>query len=186
MPELHELTAEQIAAAVARGEATAVAVVQACLERVRRVDPAISAYLLIREADALDEAAELDRRRAAGEALGPLAGVPVALKDNLSLTGGQVSCGSRVLEGCSRPARDCRAAFDRCRRRSSADQPRRVRQGCRAGSAFHPTRNPWDVGMVPGGSSGGSAAAVAAATIPRPVGHRGSVVSPPRSAAWSG
>ncbi|MEO8504435.1 MAG: Asp-tRNA(Asn)/Glu-tRNA(Gln) amidotransferase subunit GatA [Acidobacteriota bacterium] len=173
MAELHELTAEQIAGAVTRGEASAVDVAQACLARIRRVDPSISAYLLVREADALDEAAELDRRRAAGEVLGPLAGVPVALKDNLSLSGGQVSCGSRVLEGYVSPytATAVQRLIDAGAVMLGKTNLDEFAMGSSCeNSAFHPTQNPWDLGMVPGGSSGGSAAAVAAATVPLALG----------------
>src|SRR5436190_4193737 len=168
-----ETTAESIAAAVNGGETSAVDSVRAAIARLRAVDPLVQAYLSVREADALDEAAELDRRRAAGEALGPLAGVPIALKDNLNLTGGQVSCGSRILQGYVAPYTATavqrliaagavvigKVNLDEFAMGSSCEN-----------SAFHPTRNPWDLGTVPGGSSGGSAAAVAAATVPLALG----------------
>src|SRR5262245_38913933 len=103
MAEPCEETAEALATAVHRGERSAVETVSAALARLRRVEPFVEAFLHVREADALDEAAELGRRRAGGEPLGVLAGVPIALKDNLSLRGGQVSCGSRILDGYVAP-----------------------------------------------------------------------------------
>ena len=173
MPELWEESAESIAAAVNGGDISAVDAARAAIARLRAVDPLVQAYLAVREAEALDEAAELDGRRAAGEALGPLAGVPIALKDNLNLAGGQVSCGSRILQGYVAPYTATavgrliaagavvigKVNLDEFAMGSSCEN-----------SAFHPTRNPWDLGTVPGGSSGGSAAAVAAATVPLALG----------------
>ncbi len=173
MAETWQQSAESIAAAVRAGETSAVDSVRAALARLRSVDPLIEAYLVVREAEALDEAADLDRRRAAGEALGPLAGVPIALKDNLNLTGGQVSCGSRILEGYVAPYTATAVerliaagavVIGKCNLDEFA-----MGSSCE-NSAFHPTRNPWDLGTVPGGSSGGSAAAVAAATVPLALG----------------
>src|SRR5690349_23997920 len=152
MGDLWAMSAESIAAAVNAGDFGAVDAVRAAIARLRAVDPLVQAYLAVREAEALDEAAELDRRRAAGETLGPLAGVPIALKDNLNLAGGQVSCGSRILQGYVAPYTATaverliaagavvigKVNLDEFAMGSSCEN-----------SAFHPTKNPWDLGTVP-------------------------------------
>ena len=169
MPELWELTAEEIARGVAAREWSAAEVVESALLRTARVEPLLSAYLALYPEEARERAAEIDRRVAAGEAAGPLAGVPVALKDNLSLAGHPLSCGSRILEGYVAPYTATavlrlldagavvlgRANMDEFAMGSSCEN-----------SAFQITRNPWDLSAVPGGSSGGPAAAVAAGSVP--------------------
>jgi len=173
MAELWELPAEAIAAAVRGGEATAVEVVESCLGRLRRVDPLIGAYLVVLEDEARRRATAIDADRRAGRALGPLAGVPVALKDNLCLTGSQVTCASRILEGYVAPY--TATAVERLIAAGAIPIGKTNLDEFAMGSscensAFFPTRNPWDLAMVPGGSSGGSAAAVAAGTAPLALG----------------
>lgn len=162
-----------IAGRVRNGDQTAVEVVEAYLKRTLEVEPHISAFLEVRSEAALEAAAQIDQRRARGEALGPLAGVPVALKDNLSVVGQAVTCGSKVLVGYTSPytataverllAADAvpigRANMDEFAMGSSCEN-----------SAFQVTRNPWDLDRVPGGSSGGSAAAVSAGSAPLALG----------------
>src|SRR5436305_1006562 len=172
MPELWELPAEEIAKGVAAREWSASEVVDAALARTAQVEPLLGAYLALYEDDARARAAEIDRnisRGAAGEPVGPLAGVPIALKDNLSLAGKALTCGSRILEGYVSPYTATavsrllaagavvlgRANMDEFAMGSSCEN-----------SAFQPTRNPWDLSRVPGGSSGGPAAAVAAGSVP--------------------
>src|SRR4051794_36099361 len=98
MPELWELSAEEIARRVGAREVSAVEVTEAALARTAQVEPLIAAYLEVFQKAARARAAEVDRRIAAGEAPGPLAGVPVALKDNLSVAGHKLTCGSKILE----------------------------------------------------------------------------------------
>jgi aspartyl-tRNA(Asn)/glutamyl-tRNA(Gln) amidotransferase subunit A len=150
MPELPEQGAERLASLVRAAEVSAVEVVRAALARIARVDPLLGAFLDVREADALDEAAALDERRAAGETLGPLAGVPIALKDNLSLAGGRVSCGSRILEGYVAPytataVERLVAAGAIVVGKTNLDEFA-MGSSCE-NSAFHPTRNPWDLSL---------------------------------------
>src|ERR1700681_116781 len=97
MSELWELSVEEIAGRVRSREVSACEVLESCLARTARVEPLMTAYLEIFEDEARERAAALDRRIAAGEDPGPLAGVPVALKDNLSLEGHALTCGSRIL-----------------------------------------------------------------------------------------
>src|SRR5436305_677377 len=169
MPDLWELSVEEIASRVRRREVSASEVLESCLARAARVEPLIGAYLEIFEDESRARAAEIDRRLAAGEDPGPLAGVPVALKDNLSLEGRAVTCGSRILAGYVAPYTATavarliaagavpvgRANMDEFAMGSSCEN-----------SAWQKTRNPWDLATVPGGSSGGPAAAVAAGSVP--------------------
>src|SRR5258707_5516786 len=95
--EMWELSVEEIAGRVRRREVSASEVLESCLARTARVEPLVAAYLEIFADEARERAAAIDRRLAAGEDPGPLAGVPVALKDNLSLEGHALSCASRIL-----------------------------------------------------------------------------------------
>src|SRR3954469_13805604 len=104
MPDLWELSAEETAARVRRREVSAAGGLEPCLPRTAQVEPLIGAYLEIFEGESRARAAEIDRRSAAGEAVGPLAGVPVALKDNLSPEVPAVPCGSRILAGYVAPS----------------------------------------------------------------------------------
>jgi aspartyl-tRNA(Asn)/glutamyl-tRNA(Gln) amidotransferase subunit A len=169
MPEFWELSAEEIARRVGAREVSAVEVVDAALARTARVEPLIAAYLEVFEEEARARAAEVDRRLAAGEAPGPLAGVPVALKDNLSLEGHRLTCASRILSGYVAPY--TATAVERLLAagavpigRSNMDEFA-MGSSCE-NSAYQTTRNPWDLTTVPGGSSGGPAAAVAAGSVP--------------------
>ncbi len=168
MPDLWELPAEEIARGVLARQWSAAEAVESALARTARVEPLLCAYLALYEDEARSRAAEIDRRVAAGETVGPLAGVPIALKDNLSLAGRPVTCGSRILEGYVAPYTATaverllaagavvlgRANMDEFAMGSSCEN-----------SAFQRTRNPWDLAAVPGGSSGGPAAAVAAGSV---------------------
>ncbi|HEX4965009.1 MAG TPA: Asp-tRNA(Asn)/Glu-tRNA(Gln) amidotransferase subunit GatA [Thermoanaerobaculia bacterium] len=169
MPELWELGAAEIAAKVKAREASAAAVVESCLARTARVDPLVGAYLEIFATEAQQRAAAIDRRIAAGEDPGPLAGVPVALKDNLSLAGHALTCASRILTGYVAPY--TATAVERLLAAGAVPLGRMNMDEFAMGSscensAFQRTRNPWDLGAVPGGSSGGPAAAVAAGSVP--------------------
>jgi aspartyl-tRNA(Asn)/glutamyl-tRNA(Gln) amidotransferase subunit A len=97
LPELWELSAEETARRVRAREVSAAEVVGAALARTARVEPLLHAYLEVFEEEARERAAEIDRRLALGDPVGPLAGVPVALKDNLSLEGHALTCASRIL-----------------------------------------------------------------------------------------
>jgi aspartyl-tRNA(Asn)/glutamyl-tRNA(Gln) amidotransferase subunit A len=169
MPELWELGVEEIAARVRAREASAAEVLESCLARTAQVEPLIGAYLEVFENESRARAAEIDRRIAAGEDPGPLAGVPVALKDNLSLEGRAVTCGSRILAGYLAPY--TATAVERLLAAGAVPVGRANMDEFAMGSscensAWQPTRNPWDLARVPGGSSGGPAAAVAAGSVP--------------------
>ena len=162
---LDALSARQIVAGIEAGDFSATEVTRAALDAVAARDGAVGAFLQVSDELALAAAARLDAARAAGEPLPPLAGVPVAFKDNLNLVGTRTTCASRMLADFESPyTATCvqrlldagaiplgKTNMDEFAFGSTTDS-----------SAFHPTNNPWDLTCVPGGSSGGSAAAVAA------------------------
>jgi aspartyl-tRNA(Asn)/glutamyl-tRNA(Gln) amidotransferase subunit A len=170
---LVEQSAAELAALIARGEASSVEATRACLNQIEAHDAEIGAFLRVDAERALAQAAEVDRKRAAGEALGLLAGVPVAVKDVLCDRESITSCASRMLE-TFRPPYDStvvarlKAADAVLIGRTNMDEF--AMGGSTENSAFHPTRNPWDVTRTPGGSSGGSAACVAARMAPLAIG----------------
>jgi aspartyl-tRNA(Asn)/glutamyl-tRNA(Gln) amidotransferase subunit A len=170
---LHALPARRIAQAVRAREVSARQVALHFLDRVKHLDGALRAFVDVDRELTLAHADRVDRRRARGGQLGPLAGVPVALKDNLCQRGLPTTCGSRLLSTWSPPydadvverllAADAvplgKTNLDEFGMGSSTEW-----------SAFGATANPWDPARSPGGSSGGSAAAVAAGLVPLALG----------------
>jgi len=173
MSELWARGAEEVAAAVRSGAILAAEVVESCLARTAEVEPRVGAYLRRFDTEARRRADEIDRRRASGAALGPLAGVPIALKDNLNLSGDGCTCASRILEGYTAPytatAVERLIAADAIPVGKTNLDEFAMGSSCE-NSAFQVTRNPWSLDAVPGGSSGGSAAAVAAGSVPLALG----------------
>ena len=165
MSELWELSAEETARRVRSREASAVDVVESVLARTARVEPLIHAWLELFEDEARERAAEIDRRVGEGDPSGPLAGVTIALKDNLNVAGWPLTCASKILSGYVAPytATAVRQLIDAgavILGRANMDEFA-MGSSCE-NSAYQITRNPWDLATVPGGSSGGPAAAVAA------------------------
>ena len=170
--ELIRLSAADLASKLASGEVSSVEATQAHLDRIAAVDGDVHAFLHI-SADALATAERIDQQRAAGDTLGPLAGVPVAIKDVLCTLDMPSTAGSKILEGWIPPydattVARLRAAglvplgktnMDEFAMGSSTEH-----------SAYGPTKNPWDLTRIPGGSGGGSAAAVAAFEAPLALG----------------
>ncbi|MCX4386224.1 Asp-tRNA(Asn)/Glu-tRNA(Gln) amidotransferase subunit GatA [Micromonospora peucetia] len=171
--DLTRLTATEIAGLVATGEASAVEVTRAHLDRIAAVDDRVHAFLHVDSEGALAAAAEVDARRAAGEELGPLAGVPVAVKDVLTTKGVPTTVGSKILEGWRPPydstiVQRLRAAGTVMLGKTNMDE---FAMGSSTEySAYGPTHNPWDLSRIPGGSGGGSSAALAAYEAPLAIG----------------
>ena len=162
---LDTLTASQIAAGVAAGDFSATEVARAALDAVQQREDAVQAFLQVSPEIALAAAERIDQRRAAGEQLPPMAGVPLAVKDNMMLVGTDTTCASRMLEGYhSVYTATCvqRMLDAGCLPIGKANMDEYAFGSSTESSAFHRTNNPWDLERVPGGSSGGSAAAVAA------------------------
>ena len=166
-------TAAQMADALAKGEITSVELTQAHLDRISAVDGQVKAFLHVDTEGALSQAKDVDARRKSGEKLSPIAGVPLALKDVLAQKGVPTTAGSKILQGW-RPPYDStvvsklkdagvvimgKTNMDEFAMGSSTEN-----------SGYGPTFNPWDLTRTPGGSSGGSAAAVSAFEAPLAVG----------------
>jgi aspartyl-tRNA(Asn)/glutamyl-tRNA(Gln) amidotransferase subunit A len=156
---IHELTD-----AFRRGDLTPSAVAEAYLARIGALDGKVGAYLTVVRDQALAAARESDQRWHAGSPRGPLDGAPVALKDVMCTTGVRTTCGSKMLEHFVPPydattVERLRAAGVVILGKTNMDEF--AMGSSTEHSAYHPTRNPWDLTRVPGGSSGGSAAAVA-------------------------
>ncbi len=166
-------TAEQTAAAIADGQVSALEVTQAALDRIAAVDEIVHAFLHVDAEGARQAARNVDAQRASGAALGPLAGVPLALKDVLATRDVPTTCGSKILQGWL-PPYDA-TVTGRLRQAGvvilgKTNMDEFAMGSSTENSAYGPTRNPWDVGRIPGGSSGGSSAAVASHQAPLAIG----------------
>jgi aspartyl-tRNA(Asn)/glutamyl-tRNA(Gln) amidotransferase subunit A len=171
--DLTRRTAADLAKTIANGEASAVEVAQAHLDRIAEVDPRLHAFLHVDADGALAAAKRVDEARANGDALGPLAGVPLALKDVFTMEGVPTTCGSKILEGWRPPydatvTRRLKAAGVVILGKTNMDEF--AMGSSTENSAYGPTRNPWDTDRVPGGSGGGSSAAVASFMAPLGIG----------------
>jgi aspartyl-tRNA(Asn)/glutamyl-tRNA(Gln) amidotransferase subunit A len=172
--ELHELSVQQAHELLSRREISSQELTRAYLERIHRVDPQIKSYVTVSEEVALEQARRADQRIKTGEALALLTGIPYSAKDSLSTRGVNTTCSSRILANY-RPFYDC-TAIKKLNSASSVLLGKTNMDEFGMGSStensgFFTTRNPWNFDYVPGGSSGGSAAAVAAGLAPFSLGE---------------
>ncbi|MFN0195192.1 MAG: Asp-tRNA(Asn)/Glu-tRNA(Gln) amidotransferase subunit GatA [Planctomycetaceae bacterium] len=166
-------SAFELLARMQSGERSAVDVTTAHLDLIAKRDPQVRAFLHVDRDGALAQAATIDRRRHAGESLGALAGIPIAIKDAICTVGQPTTCASKILEGYRSPY-DAHV-IERLRQADAVLIGKTNLDEFAMGSstenfAYHPTHNPWDLTRTPGGSSGGSAAAVAAELAPLALG----------------
>ncbi len=168
-----EKSATEMATALESGEVSSVELTKAHLARIDEVDSKVKAFLHVDEAGALAQAEDVDKRRKSGEKLSPLAGVPLALKDVMVQRGIPTTCGSKMLEGW-RPPYDS-TVVTRLKEAGviilgKTNMDEFAMGSSTENSAYFPTHNPWDLTRIPGGSGGGSSAALAAFEAPLAIG----------------
>lgn len=173
MNEILKKSYTELKSSLSSGKISATELAKACIERIKEVDGSVKAFLSLDEKKILDAASESDARRKSGKSLSEFDGMPVAIKDNICIQDSITSCASKILENYKSPFHATviekliangfvlipRANMDEFAMGSSTEN-----------SAFQTTRNPFDLERIPGGSSGGSAAAVAASMVPLALG----------------
>ncbi len=173
MKNLHEMGAKELHNVFKEKKATAKEIVDAHFAQIEKLDKEIGAFLSLSKKLAYEQADVLDKKLANGEEVGPLAGVPIAVKDNIHVKGEPSTAGSKILKGYIAPF-----AATACKRLEEAgaifvgktNLDEFGMGSSTENSGYQLTRNPWDLEAVPGGSSGGSAAAVAARMVPLALG----------------
>jgi aspartyl-tRNA(Asn)/glutamyl-tRNA(Gln) amidotransferase subunit A len=166
-------SAHEMSKALASGETTATELTKKHFERIDAVDSKVKAFLYLDKEGALESASIIDERRKKGEELPPLAGIPLALKDVLVQKGIPTTCGSKILEGW-RPPYDATVVKNLKKNGviilGKTNMDEFAMGSSTENSAFFPTHNPWDLTRIPGGSGGGSSAAISSFEAPLAIG----------------
>ncbi len=165
MSELNKLTIKQASTSLRNGDISSLEIVQDCLNQIEQYDKDVNAYLTVLKDESLKMASDADERRKEGRVASPIDGLPIAIKDVICTKGIRTTAGSKMLENFVPPfdatviskLKDAGAIII-----GKTNQDEFAMGSSTENSAFKVTKNPWDTGRVPGGSSGGSAAAVAA------------------------
>jgi len=188
--EVEKLTIKRIHEGLQQKEFKAEEITKAYLERIKSYDRQIGAFLTLDENSALETSRQVDQRIARGSALNILDGVPVAVKDNMCTRGLRTTCASKMLEDFV-PPYDA-TVVEALKHQGGVilgktNMDEFAMGSSNENSGFHPVRNPWDSSRVPGGSSGGSAAAVSAGFAPMALGSdTGGSIRMPAAVVWSG
>ena len=167
--ELYELTAHELMDKLEAGEVTSEEITKSYFDRIKEKDESVKAYVSLLENEALAKARKVDEDRRAGKPVSKLAGIPIGIKDNMCITGTRTTCSSKMLENFVAPYNA--TVIEKLNKEDlvylgKTNLDEFAMGGSTENSAFFDTRNPWDLDTVPGGSSGGSAAAVAADMAP--------------------
>ena len=167
--ELYEYTVHELIEKLEKGEVTSVEITKSYFDRIKEIDPKVKAYVSLMEEEAMAKAKEVDEKRANGEKVSALAGIPIGIKDNMCITGTKTTCSSKMLENFVAPYNA--TVIEKLNKEDAVylgklNMDEFAMGGSTENSAFFKTKNPWDLDRVPGGSSGGSAAAVAAGIAP--------------------
>ena len=167
--ELYEYTVHELVEKLEKGEVTSVEITKSYFDRIKEKDPLVKAYVSTMEEEAMARAKEIDEKRKAGEPVSKFAGIPIGIKDNMCITGTKTTCSSKMLENFVAPYNA--TVIEKLNKEDlvylgKLNMDEFAMGGSTENSAFFKTTNPWDLERVPGGSSGGSAAAVAADMAP--------------------
>lgn len=171
--KLHELSAHRLHKLIKNREVSVQEIVTSLFQRIEKVEEKVKAFLFLYKKEALEEARKWDKRISQGEDIGPLSGIPIAIKDNICLDKKETRCASRILKGFYPPY--AATAIERLKKAGvifigKTNMDEFAMGSSTENSAFQITRNPWNLETIPGGSSGGSAVAVASGEVPLALG----------------
>ena len=167
--DICKLTVHELVELLDKGELTSEEITRAYLDRIKEVDPKVKAYVSVLEEEAIAKAKKVDEDRKAGKTVSKYAGIPIGIKDNMCITGTKTTCASKMLDNYVAPY-DA-TVIEKLNEEDAVylgklNMDEFAMGSSTENSAFEKTVNPWDLERVPGGSSGGSAAAIAADIAP--------------------